>query len=71
MRHDEFNEPMDGIVYGVALFFWIGLLLENDGVSNHLQINTFLLLAVALSGLSGWMLFRSGLKAKKEFDASF
>ena len=55
----------------MVLGFWIVLLLENDGAGINLQINPFLLLTAALSGLSGGMLLRSGLKAKKEFDASF
>lgn len=55
----------------MILGFWIVLLLENDGAGIDLQINPYLLLTAALSGLSGGMLLRSGLKAKKEFDASF
>jgi hypothetical protein len=55
----------------MILGFWIDLLLENDGAGINLQINRSLLLTAALSGLSGGMLLRSGLKAKKEFDASF
>jgi protease PrsW len=54
----------------MILGFWIVLLLENDGAGIDLQINPFLLPTAALSGLSGGMLLRSGLKAKKEFDAS-
>jgi RsiW-degrading membrane proteinase PrsW (M82 family) len=67
------------IIFGVVLTagavmilgFWMILLLENGGVGINLQINRSLLLTAALSGLSGGMLLRSGLKAKKEFDASF
>jgi RsiW-degrading membrane proteinase PrsW (M82 family) len=55
----------------MILGFWIVLLLENDGAGINLQVNPFLLLTAALSGLSGGMLLRSGLKAKKEFDTSF
>ncbi|MGD9008197.1 MAG: PrsW family glutamic-type intramembrane protease [Desulfobacteraceae bacterium] len=66
---------MFGIVLGagavMVLCFWIVLLLENDGTSINQQINPFVLLTAALSGVSGGILLRSGLKAKKEFDASF
>lgn len=54
---------------GMTLLFIIGLLLEKDGGIGQIHFNGMLVfLAVAVFGVSGAMLFRSGLKAKAVFD---